>query len=72
MFKIGDKVVMATNTSGAVPVGAKGVVQDIHEEGFYRIVVDFGDTASRHGGGRIGDGWYMNERELVKETSVNA
>lgn len=71
MFKIGDKVVMATNTSGTIPVGAKGVVQDIHEEGRYIIIVDFGDTASRHGGGRIGRGCRMNENELVKETSVN-
>ena len=70
MFNIGDKVVMATATSGTIPVGAKGVVQDIHEEGLYRIVVDFGDTASRYGG-RIGRGWCMNESELVKETSVN-
>jgi len=63
MFKIGDKVVMATNTSGTIPVGAKGVVQDMDEGGVYTIIVDFGDTLSRQGH-RIGRGWRMAEREL--------
>lgn len=63
MFKVGDKVVMATNSSGVIPVGAKGVVQDTDEGGMYNIVVDFGDTLSRQGH-RIGRGWRMNESEL--------
>ena len=63
MFKIGDKVLMATNTSGTIPVGAKGVVQDIHEDGVYRIVVYFGDTTS-YSGNPIGRVWCMREDEL--------
>ena len=63
MFKVGDKVVMATNTSSVIPVGSKGVVQDLHDDGVYPIVVDFGDEPSRHGN-RIGRGWCMNESEL--------
>ena len=63
MFIIGDKVVMATIISSTIPVGAKGVVQDLHDDGVYNIVVDFGDEPSRYGG-RIGRGWCMAESEL--------
>ena len=68
MFKIGDKVVMATNTSGAIPVGAKGVVYDLHDDGAYRIVVDFGDTLSI-AGNILGRGWCMNEDELEHDNA---
>ncbi len=67
MFKIGDKVVMATDTSGAVPVGAKGVVQHIRD-GVFNIVVDFGDTMSkRRSGNRLGGSWCMKEEELAHD-----
>lgn len=63
MFKVGDKVVMATNTSRAIPVGAKGLVYDLHDDGVYRIVVDFGDTLS-YAGHILGKAWNMREDEL--------
>lgn len=63
MFKIGDKVVMATATSGSIPVGAKGVVQDLHDDGVFRVVVDFGDTLS-YAGNILGKAWCMKEDEL--------
>ena len=63
MFKVGDKVVMATNTSEAIPVGAKGVVYDLHDDGAYRIVVDFGYTLS-YAGTILGKAWCMREDEL--------
>lgn len=63
MFKIGDKVVMATNTSGVIPVGAKGVVYDLYDDGAYRIDVDFGDTLS-YAGTTLGKAWCMREDEL--------
>lgn len=66
MFKIGDKVAMATDTSGAVPVGAKGVVQYIRD-GVFNIVVDFGDTLPIHGSNRLGGSWCMKEEELAHD-----
>lgn len=68
MFKVGDKVVMATATSGVIPVGAKGVVQYIHEEGTYNIVVDFGDTMSMNGTA-LGVEWIMREDELKHDNA---